>query len=135
MLARVAVVCANAGCGRAPTPKPSAPAPAPITVRVAAPAVDAGPAVEPLAPAPLVPSEAPQGPSRRKLPSPVVAAPMQMARVGPAVLAIDDTVYAIGGENAEGPLRSMETWSADRDEWSADATMKVPRVRHTATAL
>ncbi|HTR52683.1 MAG TPA: kelch repeat-containing protein [Kofleriaceae bacterium] len=60
-----------------------------------------------------------------------------MARVGPAVIAIDDEVYAIGGENAEGPLRSMEEWNPDRERWIAveRMKMKVPRVRHTATVL
>jgi len=66
---------------------------------------------------------------------------MQMARVGPAVVVIDDRVYAIGGENAEGPLRSMEVWEGTAEprnpvgQWWIGGTMTVPRVRHTATVL
>jgi hypothetical protein len=58
-----------------------------------------------------------------------------MGRVGAAVIVIDDAVYAVGGENAEGPLRSTERWKPDDARWMAVGAMTVPRARHTATAL
>ena len=60
---------------------------------------------------------------------------LQIARISPAVVAFDGDVLAIGGENAEGPLRSMESWTPGESRWTARATMKVPRTLHTATVL
>src|SRR5262245_19281408 len=65
----------------------------------------------------------------------VEAASMQMARVGPAIVDDAGLVYAIGGENAEGPLRSIEMWNEDHSQWEAVGKMRSPRVRHTATLL
>jgi hypothetical protein len=61
---------------------------------------------------------------------------MQMARAGVAIAALDgDSVVAIGGENAEGPLRSLEIWGVDRDRWREFGVMRAPRTRHAATVL
>jgi hypothetical protein len=56
-----------------------------------------------------------------------------MARIGLAIINDNGQVYAIGGENSEGRLRSTEAFSVDR--WVANGLMTVPRVRHTATLL
>jgi hypothetical protein len=64
--------------------------------------------------------------------------PMEMARIGPAIVDDGDVVYAIGGENSEGRLRSMEAFRLDGHRWQpwqAYGLMAVPRVRHTATLL
>lgn len=81
-------------------------------------------------PAPVVAAVPPQPP----VPASAMDAPaMQMARVTPAVIASDDTVIAIGGENAEGPLRTAEIWSGER--WRPLGRMQIARVRHSATRL
>jgi hypothetical protein len=122
---RIAVVWLVAACSAAPAP----------VAAVAPPAVAAVPVV-PVVPVPVPVVAAPvivvaEKPTVRMA---EIGASMQMARVGPAVVAIDDVVYAIGGENAEGALRSIEAWSEDQD-WVAVGAMRVPRVRHTATVL
>ncbi len=58
---------------------------------------------------------------------------MQMARIAPAIVDDGGTVYAIGGENTEGRLRSIEVF--DDRRWNVAGVMRVPRVRHTATLL
>jgi hypothetical protein len=65
----------------------------------------------------------------------VIGPVMEMSRVGPAVVVDGDAVYAIGGENSEGRLRSAEMYQAERARWERLGVMTVPRVRHTATLL
>jgi hypothetical protein len=59
---------------------------------------------------------------------------MALGRIGPAIIALNDgLIYAIGGENPEGRLRSSEVFGGSR--WETLGRMTVPRVRHTATLL
>ncbi|EYC19505.1 hypothetical protein Y032_0024g901 [Ancylostoma ceylanicum] len=62
-------------------------------------------------------------------------APMKVARKGLSVVAYDNVIYAISGENDSTTLCSMEVYREDADEWEFSAYLQTGRKEFGAAVV